>query len=93
MKRLTPILWGLVAAYAVVTFVITVFPGVIPIPVLIPLITLLPVAFALLHGARRHTNSIRNGGDAGMGKVALLPPVNAEVRDYIHVERIEPAHA
>ena len=54
MKRLIPILWGLVAAYAVITFVITVFPGVIPVPILIPLITLVPVAFALLHGARRY---------------------------------------
>src|SRR6266849_7829665 len=54
MKRLTSILWALVAAYAVVTLVITVFPGVIPVPILIPLLTLVPVAFALLHGARRY---------------------------------------
>jgi uncharacterized membrane protein len=54
MKRLTSILWALVAAYAVVTLVVTVFPGVIPVPILIPLLTLVPVAFALLHGARRY---------------------------------------
>ena len=54
MKGLNPILWGLVAAYAGVTLVITVFPGVIPVPILIPVLTLLPVAFALLHGARRY---------------------------------------
>jgi putative membrane protein len=49
-----PILWGLVAAYAVVTFVITVFPGVIPVPILIPILVFVPLAFALLHGARRY---------------------------------------
>jgi uncharacterized membrane protein len=54
MKRLNPILWGLVATYAVLTFVITVFPGVIPSLILILGLTLLPVAFALLHGARRY---------------------------------------
>jgi putative membrane protein len=54
VKRLIPILWGLVAAYGVTTFVVTVFPGVIPVPILIPLLTLLPVAFALLHGSRRY---------------------------------------
>jgi putative membrane protein len=54
VKRLIPILWGLVAAYAAMTFVVTVFPGVIPVPVLIPVLTLVPVAFALLHGARRY---------------------------------------
>ncbi|TMD33796.1 MAG: carotenoid biosynthesis protein, partial [Chloroflexi bacterium] len=54
MKRLMPILWGLVAAYAVVTFVITVFPGVIPTPILIPVLVMVPLVFALLHGARRY---------------------------------------
>jgi len=54
VKRLFPILWGLVAAYAVMTFVITAFPGVIPRPILILVLTFLPVAFALLHGARRY---------------------------------------
>src|ERR1700686_296096 len=54
LKRVTPIRWALVAAYAVVTFVVTVFPGVIPVLVLILALTLLPVAFALLHGARRY---------------------------------------
>jgi uncharacterized membrane protein len=54
LKRVTPILWALVAAYAVVTFVVTVFPGVIPMLVLILALTLLPVAFALLHGAWRY---------------------------------------
>ena len=54
MKRIDQLQWGLVAVYAVVTFVVTAFPGVIPRPVLIPLLTLVPVAFALLHGARRY---------------------------------------
>jgi putative membrane protein len=36
------------------TFVITAFPGVIPRPILILVLTFLPVAFALLHGARRY---------------------------------------
>jgi putative membrane protein len=54
MKRLELVLWALVAVYAVVTFVVTAFPGVIPVPVLIPLLTLVPVAFALVHGARRY---------------------------------------
>ena len=54
VKRLMPILWGLAAAYAVVTFVITVFPGVIPTPILIPVLVLVPLVFALLHGARRY---------------------------------------
>jgi uncharacterized membrane protein len=54
VNRLTPILWALVAAYGVVTLVITVFPGVIPVPILILVLTFLPVAFALVHGARRY---------------------------------------
>jgi putative membrane protein len=54
VKRLMPVLWGLVAAYAVVTFVITVFPGVIPTPILIPVLVFVPLVFALLHGARRY---------------------------------------
>ena len=54
MKKLAAILWGLVAAYAVVTFVITVFPGVIPVPILIPILVFVPLAFALLHGVRRY---------------------------------------
>ena len=54
MKRLSPTLWGLVAAYAVVTFVITVFPGVIPTPILIPVLVFVPLVFALLHGAWRY---------------------------------------
>jgi putative membrane protein len=49
-----PILWGLVAAYGFVTFVITLFPGVIPTPILIPVLVFVPLAFALLHGARRY---------------------------------------
>jgi putative membrane protein len=54
MKRLTPILWVIVAAYAVMTFVVTVFPGRIPELILILGLTLLPVAFAVLHGALRY---------------------------------------
>src|ERR1700704_3364630 len=49
-----PSLWGLVAAYAVVTFVITVFPGVIPTAILIPVLVFVPLVFALLHGAWRY---------------------------------------
>ena len=47
MKRATAILWAIVAAYALLTFVITVFPGVIPTLALIVGLTFLPVAFAL----------------------------------------------
>jgi uncharacterized membrane protein len=54
MRRLTPILWSLVAGYAFVTFMAAARPGVIPVPAVIVLLTLLPVAFALLHGSRRY---------------------------------------
>src|SRR5438309_7520349 len=54
VKRATAILWAIVAAYALLTFVITVFPGVIPTLALIVGLTFLPVAFALPHGSRRY---------------------------------------
>lgn len=54
MRRLIPILWALVVVYALVTFMATARPGLIPVPVVIVLLTFLPVAFALLHGSRRY---------------------------------------
>src|SRR6266849_3463942 len=50
-KGVTPLLWTLVLINVVLTLVNAVFPNHIPILILI----LMPVAFALLHGAQRYT--------------------------------------
>jgi len=49
-KGVTPLLWTLVVINVVLTLVNAVFPNHIPVPILI----LMPLAFALLHGAQRY---------------------------------------
>ncbi len=53
-KGVTPLLWTLVVLNVVLTLVNAVFPNHIPVPILIPLLVLVPLAFALLHGAVRY---------------------------------------
>jgi uncharacterized membrane protein len=53
-KGFTPLLWTLVGINAVLTLVNAVFPNHIPVPILIPLFIVIPLAFALLHGAVRY---------------------------------------
>ena len=53
-KGVTPFLWTLVVLNVVLTLVNAVFPNHIPVPILIPLLIVVPVAFALLHGAVRY---------------------------------------
>ena len=49
-KGITPLLWTLVLLNVVLTLVNAVFPNHIPVLLLI----LMPLAFALLHGAQRY---------------------------------------
>src|SRR5947208_10975175 len=53
-KGVTPLLWTLVLLNVVLTLVNAVFPNHIPVPILIVILTLIPLAFALLHGAQRY---------------------------------------
>ncbi len=53
-KGVTPLLWTLVVINVVLTLGNAVFPNHIPVPILIPLLTLVPLAFALFHGAVRY---------------------------------------
>src|SRR3989440_5327540 len=53
-KGVTPLLWTLVVLNVVLTLVNAVFPNRIPVPILIPLLIVVPLAFALLHGAVRY---------------------------------------
>jgi uncharacterized membrane protein len=53
-KGVTPLLWTLVVLNVVLTVVNAVFPNHIPIPLLIPIFIVVPLAFALLHGAQRY---------------------------------------
>src|SRR5437588_5943112 len=53
-KGVTPLLWTLVVINVVLTLVNAVFPNHIPVPLLIPLFIVIPLAFALLHGAVRY---------------------------------------
>src|SRR5437868_1123616 len=50
-KGVTPLLWTLVLLNVVLTLVNAVFPNHIPVPILIPLLIVVPLAFALFHGA------------------------------------------
>src|SRR2546429_6882269 len=54
-KGVTPLLWTLVVLNVVLTLVNAVFPNHLPVPILIPLLIVVPLAFALLHGAQRYT--------------------------------------
>src|SRR5437899_8143687 len=53
-KGVTPLLWTLVVLNVVLTLGNAVFPNHIPVPILIPLLVLVPLAFALFHGAQRY---------------------------------------
>jgi uncharacterized membrane protein len=53
-KGVTPLLWTLVLLNVVLTLVNAVFPNHIPVPLLIPILVLVPLAFALFHGAVRY---------------------------------------
>jgi putative membrane protein len=53
-KGVTPLLWTLVVINVVLTLVNAVFPNHIPVLLLIPLFIVIPLAFALLHGAVRY---------------------------------------
>src|SRR2546421_3760780 len=53
-KGVTPLLWTLVVLNVVLTLFNAVFPNRIPVPILIPLLIVVPLAFALLHGAVRY---------------------------------------
>jgi uncharacterized membrane protein len=53
-KGITPLLWTLVLLNVVLTLVNAVFPNHIPVPILIPLLVVVPLAFALFHGAVRY---------------------------------------
>src|SRR5258708_4971815 len=53
-KGVTPLLWTLVVIDVVLTLVNAVFPNHIPVPLLIPLLVVVPLAFALFHGAVRY---------------------------------------
>src|SRR5579884_2563394 len=54
-KGFIPLLWTLVGINAVLTLGNAVFPNHIPVPILIPILVVIPLAFALLHGAVRYT--------------------------------------
>jgi len=53
-KGITPLLWTLVILNVVLTLVNAAFPNHIPVALLIPLLVLIPLAFALIHGAQRY---------------------------------------
>ena len=53
-KGITPLLWTLVVINVVLTLGNAVFPNHIPVPLLIPILVVVPLAFALLHGAVRY---------------------------------------
>src|SRR5258708_19785394 len=53
-KGITPLLWTLVLLNVVLTLVNALFPNHLPVPLLIPLLIVVPLAFALLHGAQRY---------------------------------------
>src|SRR5437588_9979777 len=53
-KGITPLLWTLVRLNVVLTLVNAVLPNHIPVPLLLPLLIMIPLAFALLHGAVRY---------------------------------------
>src|SRR6266566_9589481 len=53
-KGVTPLLWTLVVLNVVLTLVNAVFPNRIPVPLLVPLLIGVPLAFALFHGAVRY---------------------------------------
>src|SRR5260370_15372248 len=53
-KGVTPLLWTLVVIDVVLTLVNAVFPNHIPVPLLMPLLIVVPLAFALFHGAVRY---------------------------------------
>src|SRR6059058_3458530 len=53
-KGVTPLLWTLVVLNVVLTLVNAVFPNHIPVLLLIPIFIVVPLAFALLHGAVRY---------------------------------------
>src|SRR5947208_2521482 len=53
-KGVTPLLWTLVLLNVVLTLVNAVFPNHLPVPILIPLLIVIPLAFALFHGAARY---------------------------------------
>src|SRR5438270_5737609 len=53
-KGVTPLLWTLVLLNVVLTLVNAIFPNHIPVPILIPILVVVPLAFALFHGAVRY---------------------------------------
>src|SRR5712692_4524500 len=53
-KGVTPLLWTLVVINVVLTLVNAVFPNHIPVSILIVVSIVVPLAFALLHGAVRY---------------------------------------
>src|ERR1700694_383920 len=53
-KGVTPLLWTLVVINVVLTLMNAIFPNHIPVPLLIPLLVMVPLAFALFHGAVRY---------------------------------------
>src|SRR5260370_34088275 len=53
-KGVTPLLWTLVVIDVVLTLVNAVCPNHSPVPLLIPLLIVVPLAFALFHGAVRY---------------------------------------
>lgn len=53
-KGVTFLLWTLVLLNVVLTLVNAVFPNRIPVPLLIPLLIVIPFAFALVHGELRY---------------------------------------
>ena len=53
-KGIAPLLWTLVVINVVVTLVNAVFPNHLPIPILIVVSIVVPLAFVLLHGAVRY---------------------------------------
>lgn len=54
MTARATILWGLIAVYAVVTVVADAFPGLFPAAATLPLAIVIPLLFALIHGAVRY---------------------------------------
>ncbi|GAC1301809.1 MAG: hypothetical protein NVSMB27_42030 [Ktedonobacteraceae bacterium] len=53
-KGVTPLLWTLVLLNVVLTLGNAIFPNHIPVPILIPILIVVPLAFALFHGAVRY---------------------------------------
>src|SRR2546421_3510409 len=53
-NSVTPLLWMLVLLNVVFALVNAVFPNNITVPILIPILIVIPLAFALLHGAVRY---------------------------------------